>query len=81
MIWIIAFPIFICAVSIFALIRNMWVYRVRTKILDEDHTAWRPGQYPYHPRYDALPEYDVMFLKFWIWDVRKFFDNSRAHVR
>lgn len=59
---------------LYMFIRNIYVYKVRVRILDEcsykaklaidKHEDW--GQY-YHP-FDTLPSYEIMLLQFWKWD-------------
>jgi len=45
----------------FMLIRNAWVYRVRTRLLHADMG-----------RYDKLVSYEEMLRRFWIWDIERF---------
>ena len=47
----------ICTIATLALIRNQWVYKHHTAASDEDYN---------------LPAYEIMMLKFWIWDIEKF---------
>lgn len=49
------------ACALFMLQRNEWVYRVRSKMIDEDWAT-----------YQRLPTYDAMMSRFWVWDVRAF---------
>jgi hypothetical protein len=60
-------------------IRNEWVFRQRQKILKEDHEAFQQkidngavkcGE-PFHPRYDALPSYDSMMWRLWVWNISR----------
>jgi len=52
-----AFFSFLCLM----IVRNHWVYQVRTAILYADFAA-----------YLSLPDYDVMVRRFWVWDAAKF---------
>lgn len=47
------------------LVRAKWIYEVRKKLLTE-----KP--------YLALPSYDYMMRRFWIWDVNKFLGDSNV---
>jgi hypothetical protein len=48
------------------MIRNLWVYKIRMRLIDEDFELYR-----------SLPSYDAMLIKFWIWDVNHFVRRSR----
>lgn len=47
----------------FLLIRNEWVWAQRRKAIDSGE-------------WDRLPDWNVMLLKFWIWDVKKFLKDK-----
>lgn len=66
MIYLIIFIIVSVAITAFMGIRNEWVFRVRTEMIDNDLDA-----------YHRLPSYDRMFKTFWIWDVNKFLNQSQ----
>lgn len=44
-----------------ALIRNQWVYVRRMQVLEASIDA-----------YEAMPDYDTMMAKWWIWDAARF---------
>lgn len=52
---------FILFSFVYMFIRNQWVFSVRIKLIDEDHST-----------YKKLESYDTMMIRFWIWNVKKF---------
>ena len=51
---------------IFMQIRNFWVFKIRTKILDRSIDE-----------YEELPSYHYMLCHFWIWDINKFKNKKK----
>ena len=84
----ISFSLCITIIGCFFMIRNIWVYKTRTKILNEDSEIWNVGfnkikndktaihEYSkklLYPTYSNLPSYYTMlFLQFWIWDTNTY---------
>lgn len=67
-------------VSIYAMFRNHWVYKYRTRIIDEDFRNHvkrvQAGNYDdslFLCRYRALPDYGLMLWQFWKWDYLDYF--------
>jgi len=48
-------------IALFMLHRNNWVYCKRIAMIDKDFET-----------YKKLESYNLMMLKFWIWDINKF---------
>lgn len=55
-------------ISLFALYRNQKVYEFRVKMIGT-------------PMYEELPEYDTMFLKFWVWPMERFLLQKHRRKR
>lgn len=60
MTWLICALSVIC-ISLFMLIRNSWVYRLRTWMIRADLEQFR-----------RMPSYDAMLYRVWIWSARGF---------
>ena len=60
-------------VCIFMIIRNEWVYRQRTKLLNRKDISCEEALVEYK-KYD---DYDSMFQQFWCWDVEKMKNGKR----
>lgn len=65
--WLLIIPIVGFAYGVFMLIRNAWVYKVRTRCLHA--SKWNGFS---HEPYNRLPSYEAMMRRFWIWDINKF---------
>lgn len=57
----------VAAGTVGMMIRNVWVFKVRTRCLDA--SRWDGTN---HDPYDRLPSYGEMLWRFWIWDINKF---------
>lgn len=62
----VAYFLSIACVSVFVVIRNNWVFNQRVAFFNN---ALRNKDME---AYKRLPSYNVMVLKFWVWDVQKF---------
>lgn len=66
---------------VYILIRNQLVYIYRGRFIDffyeEDPDGYASGR-RFH---DALPSYDEMFWKFWVWPLSKFYPAYRNRNR
>lgn len=60
---VLAVTAMIFVTSLYVLHRNNWVYNQRMRLIHEDWDS-----------YQRLPSYDDMMKKFWIWDVKKFYE-------
>ena len=62
---------------VYILIRNQLVYIARGRFIDyfyeEDPNGYAAGK-QFH---DALPSYEVMLWKFWVWPLSKFYPAYR----
>jgi len=80
----------VCGViAIYIFWRNPLVYEFRIDILERDSAKFdrlnKSGQWQggdlYFPTYSALPSYEAMLYKFWIWPLSRFLpktENSNA---
>ncbi len=59
------FAIIVMVYAIFGMIRNEWVYHQRIKLRDNDYSS-----------YEKLADYNTMCNKFWIWNIRRFIQES-----
>jgi len=55
-------------------IRNEWVYKQRTAELNKCIPG-DPTWQEFYDKYNALPSYDKMLFRFWIWDIERFRDD------
>lgn len=71
----------VTAFFVYILIRNQLVYIVRVGFIkyfyEEDHDGYAAGK-RFH---DALPSYDEMLWKFWVWPLSKFYPAYRNRNR
>ena len=61
----------------FMFFRNQWVYREKQRLLKIAAAAAQADirlgpPFRWQRFYDALPDYDDMMRRWWIWDARKF---------
>lgn len=66
---------------VYILIRNQFVYISRGRFInyfyEEDHDGYAAGK-RFH---EALPSYDEMLWKFWVWPLSKFYPDYRNRNR
>lgn len=67
----------VTAFFVYIMIRNQLVYIARGRFIDyfytEDHDGYASGK-RFH---EALPSYDEMMWKFWVWPLSKFYPAYR----
>ena len=62
---IMTIAIIIFFLSLALVLRSNWVHKHRMKVLD-NMTSFKDLE-----RFDAMPSYEKMLFKFWIWDFEK----------
>lgn len=71
----------VTAFFVYILIRNQLVYIARVRFINyfytEDHDGYVSGK-RFH---EALPGYDEMLWKFWVWPLSKFYPAYRNRNR
>lgn len=71
----------VTAFFVYILIRNQLVYIARGRFInffyEEDHDGYASGK-RFH---EALPSYDEMLWKFWVWPLSKFYPAYRNRNR
>lgn len=66
---------------VYILIRNQLVYITRCRFINYFHEK-DPGGYTAGKRFhEALPSYDEMLWKFWVWPLSKFYPAYRNRNR
>lgn len=78
---IIGFCLFVLAFCFYMLVRNEAIHEMRLRFIDyfyhQDPDGYAAGK-RFH---DALPSYDEMFWKFWVWPLSKFYPAYRNRNR
>ena len=60
------FVIVFCLVMLYTLIRSQWVHKRRMEMLDSEVNTFQKLK-----EFDAMPSYEAMIARFWVWDFEK----------
>lgn len=71
----------VTAFFVYIMIRNQLVYIARGRFIDHFYTEDPDGYASGKRFHEALPSYDEMLWKFWVWPLSKFYPAYRNRNR